>query len=120
VGGLLIRLGKWLEERFPKKLTVTLEDWNRRGYELDTAHEEIDILRGELADLKASHAATIDRVGHLEASAVHKGAVSDLVAHVKAQKDELVALKANLGWSNRGAKGAEIEAMLNGEPLSNE
>lgn len=115
---LIVRFANWLNTRFPEKFTVTMSDWNRRGYEVDKAHEEIDILRGDLNELKANHAATIDRVSRLEAHSAHVDAVKEVIKHVGELKAELVSLKANLGWSNRGAKTAEIEAMLNGEPIN--
>lgn len=77
----------WLESRFPEKVMV------------------------KQADLDAIHA----RIAVVEASAVHKEAVQDLIAVVKALKDDVTALKVNLGWGKSTEKAAEIQAMLNGE-----
>lgn len=107
---LLVRFSKWLEARFPEKLVVNAAEYQ-------SLRAEVDILRGDLNELKANHAATLDRMGRLEYSAAHVDAVKELVKHVGEVKTELVSLKANLGWSNRGTKGEEINAILNGEPI---
>jgi hypothetical protein len=117
----LVRFGKWLEARFPEKVVVTLRDYTVLADLVADSGTELDLLRSELRELKANHEATIDRVGRVEASAVHKGAVQDLVAVVKVLQTELVALKANLGWSKPvledADKAREVQAMLNGEVL---
>src|SRR5690242_5558533 len=96
---LLVRFANWLDTRFPEKVVVTEAAWTARCEQVSRLVVEVDLLRDEMADLKASHDATVDRVAHLEASAVHKGAVSDLVAHVKQLKEEMISLKASLGWN---------------------
>lgn len=114
---LIVRLGKWLDARFPAKVVVTRADYEGLGAQISRLEVELSMLTDRVGTSEASHAATIDRVAHLEASAVHKGAVSDLVQHVKEQKDELTAIKANLGWQPNSAKASELSAMLNGEMI---
>jgi hypothetical protein len=116
---LFVRLGKWLEVRFPAKFVVTAEAYAELKDSLACAKVEIDLLRSDLKTLADSHNATVDRVSHVEASAVHKGAVGDLVGHVQALKNELTAIKANLGWNRVPTDRPELEAMLNGEIIDN-
>ena len=100
----------WLESRFPEKVTVTAEAHALLRGDLDRAEREISTWIGEFAAVKA-------RLTAVETAAVHKEAVQDLIAVVKALKDDVNALKTNLGWSNLGAKTEEIKAMLNGEVI---
>jgi hypothetical protein len=85
---LLIKLGRWLDKRFPEKVVLT--------------RAEIDAL--------------ILRITAVEQNAVHKGAVSDLVLIVKQVKDEFASLKTSLGMNRVG--NDDIEAMLNGTPIT--
>lgn len=85
---LLIKLGKWLETRFPEKHVVT----------------------------PAEYVALLERVANLEANSVHKDAVKDLVLVVKAVKDEFQTVKTGLGLNS--PKASELMAMLNGHPIS--
>lgn len=82
---LIVRLGKWLEVRFPEKVVVTQADYT-------------DLL---------------NRVSMVEQNAVHKGAVADLVKAVKAIKDEQDSFKTSMGFTPQ--KGKVLEAMLNGQ-----
>lgn len=117
----MVRLGNWLDRRFPEKLVVTAADYTRLHDEIGAVRVELDLLREEIHELKANHAATLDRVVHLEASSVHKGAVQELITVIKSTHDELVALKANLGWSKGIVEGpSDLAAMLNGEIVHGE
>jgi len=117
---LLVRLGKWLDARFPAKLTVTMADYLGLVKSLERLEVEQSMHIEKLDELKLNYNAAVDRIAHLEASAVHKGAVNDLLAHVKAQKDELNSLKASLGWNVSAQKADELRAVLNGEPIDHE
>src|SRR6185312_2576728 len=108
----IVRLARWLESRFHEKVVVLHADYVRMRAGLDVAEAEIVLLKDELASLKA-------RLAGAETAAVHKGAVQDVIRVVEAVKTELVALKANLGWSKPIVEGTEkaqeLSAMLNGE-----
>ena len=114
---LLIRLGHWLEARFPKKLIVTVEAYNTICSRQQGHDAELSEIRSRLNDIESSLSKTLERLSVVEASAVHKGAVADLVSAVKAYKDELSAMKVGLGLSRIG--DSEIQAMLNGVPIPN-
>ena len=84
---LIIKLGKYLENRFPERVVVT----------------------------PADYAALLQRIAVVEQNAVHKGAVSDLVKAVKALKDDQDSFKASMGFTPQ--KGQVLEAMLNGQMI---
>ena len=84
---LLIKLGKWLESRFPEKVVVT----------------------------PADYAALLERIDNLERNSVHKDAVKALVLAVKDVKDEFQTVKTGLGLNS--PKTSEILAMLNGQAI---
>ena len=88
---LLIKLGKWLEARFPERLEVSKFDYD----------------------------ALIQRVSQLEQAAVHKDAVRDVIQVIAQVKNDLSSLKTSLGFS-AGPEAAKIEAFLSGEPVSKE
>jgi hypothetical protein len=88
---LLVKLGQWLEKRFPEKLEVS-----KTEYEL-----------------------LIQRISTLEQAAVHKEAVRDVIQVVAQIKNDLSSLKTSLGFS-AGPEAAKIEAFLSGEPVSKE
>lgn len=112
---LLIRLGKWLEQRFPKKLLVTEAAFKALDRGIAQTHSEISMVRGDLKTVELGLAAVVDRVSSIEASAVHKGAVQDLVILVKQINDDVKSLKASLGFQRTPAANGEMLAMLNGE-----
>lgn len=100
----------WLESRFPEKVVVTAEHIARLEFSM------ADALRG----MEGANAALGDheqRLGKVESSAVHKDAVQDLITIVKALKDEVTAMKVNMGWNVKAAQQEEISAMLNGEVI---
>ena len=104
---LIVRLGKWLETRFPEKFVVTAERYNKLENDIAVCIEkttQIDLI--------------LNRLSSVETNAVHKGAVSDLITAVKTLKDEYVSLKASLGMARIG--DADIRAMLNGSPIDPE
>jgi hypothetical protein len=99
---LIVRLGKWLETRFPEKVVVTLEKYGRLEYDIANCVEkstQIDLI--------------LTRLSVVETNAVHKAAVQDLITAVKDLKNEYVSLKASLGMARIG--DSDIKAMLNGE-----
>lgn len=105
---LMVRMGKWLESRFPEKVVVTLRDWH-------SVQEELTIVRAELKDNTLSLNTALERLSVVESSAVHKGAVSDLVKVVKELKDDHMSFKASMGFKSGAIPNEEIQAMLNGE-----
>lgn len=84
---LLIKLGKYLETRFPEKMQVTPEDYRE----------------------------LLSRIDNLEHSSVHKDAVKALVLKMKEMQDEFATVKTGLGLNT--PKVAELQAMLNGEAI---
>lgn len=103
-------LVSWLESRFPEKVVVTAEHYRALSQDLDQAGREITTWIGEVSAVKA-------RVAVVEASAVHKEAVQDLITIVKALKDDVTALKANLGWGKTAEVADLVRATLNGEEI---
>ena len=87
---LIIKLGKYLERRFPERVVVTRSDYD----------------------------ALLLRLSAVEKSAVHVEAVRDVVKAVKALKDDHDSFKASMGFTPQ--KGRILEAMLNGEIISGE
>lgn len=106
---LLVKLGRWLDSRFPAKVIVTVESYEQM-------QTELSMLRGQLNDTTLSLNKALERLSVVEQNAVHKAAVSDLVSVVKVLKDDYTSFKASMGFKT-GAASAEIEAMLNGEIL---
>lgn len=86
---LLVKLGQWLETRFPEKLEVS---------------------KTEYESLK-------QRVLVLETSAVHTEAVKEVIKVIAQVKNDVSSLKTSLGFS-AGPEAAKIEAFLSGEPVS--
>ncbi len=105
---LLVKMGKWLETRFPEKVVVTAESYEQ-------IHTELSMLRSELQEAQLSLSKSLDRLSVVESNAVHKDAVKDLVEVVKAVKLEYSSLKASMGFTP--IKDEEIRAMLNGEQI---
>lgn len=105
---LMVKLGKWLDSRFPEKVIVTTDQYLQ-------LHAELGMLRSQVQDLSISLNTALERLSVVEANAVHKGAVSDLVLVVKELKDDYASFKASMGFVSKPASNKEIEAMLNGE-----
>jgi len=116
---LIVRFANWLNARFPEKLTVTKDMYASLVFVSNRQETELSLLTDRVATVEKNVEALVARVGHLEASAVHKGAVQDLITAVKVLKDEQIAMKANLGWNRNPLADKEIEAMLNGEVIDN-
>lgn len=112
---LISRFARWLESRFPEKLVVSREDYTHLRASVNVVEAEVVMLKDEIAALTA-------RLGAVETAAVHKGAVQDVIRVVEAVKTDIVALKANLGWSKPIVEGTEkaqeLAAMLNGELIN--
>lgn len=98
----------WLEVRFPEKVVVTAVGY--RALQLAIDHQEATIM-----NLLAESNDVVARLAKVEAAAVHKDAVRDLISVVTALKDEVTAIKANLGWQKPVDSNPELSAMLNGE-----
>jgi hypothetical protein len=97
-----------LETRFPEKVVVTAENYL-------SLHAEMSLITARIKELEQNLAPLVQRLSVVEANAVHKGAVQDLVSVVKGLKDEYISLKASMGMSRMG--DSELQAMLNGQPI---
>ena len=113
----LIKLGKWLETRFPKKLVITEAAYTELSNTIHRLHEEVGMLRNDVKTQNLNTVALIDRIATIEASAVHKGAVKDLVSAVQTLKDDYVSFKASMGFNRKPEAVTELQAMLNGEMI---
>jgi len=106
---LLVKLGKWLDSRFPAKVVVTQKQF-------EAMHTELSMMRGTLSDVDLSLNKVLERLAVVESSAVHKGAVSDLVEVVKTLKADYVSFKVSQGFTPQ-AVNHDLSAMLNGQYL---
>jgi hypothetical protein len=88
---LIVKLGHWIETRFPEKLEVS----------------------------KTEYDTLLQRVYNLEQTAVHKQAVQDVIKIIAQTKNDVASLKTSLGFS-AGPEAAKIEAFLSGEPVNQE
>jgi hypothetical protein len=77
---------------------------------------ELSLLRDDVKVHEEGIAAVVDRVARVEASAVHKGAVADLVEVVRDAKAEFETLKSRMGFTTPEA--ADLSAVFNGEPIT--
>ncbi len=100
----------WLESRFPEKMVVSAEAYGQQAESLDRVIDRAE-------RLAVAHADYGLRLGKVEAAAVHKEAVQDLITVVKALQDDVTSLKASLGFNKMVQKQDEISAMLNGEVI---
>src|ERR1700685_92627 len=107
---LIVKLAKWLENRFPEKLVVKAEQY----YALN---EEVSMLRNELKDAQLSLTKALERLSVVESNAVHKGAVSDLVIAVKTMKEDYATFKANTLGGNKPLTEEDMNEMFNGGPI---
>lgn len=112
----LVKLGQWLDSRFPAKVTVTLRQYEALQSCQDNLATEVSMLRSELNDRTLSLNKILDRLSVVESSAVHKGAVSDLVEVVKTLKDDYISYKVSQGFTPK-AVNHDLSAMLNGQYL---
>ena len=85
---LLVKLGAWLDKRFPEKVMVTAWDY---------------------ASLKA-------KVDALEHSSVHVENVKVVISEIQKLKDELASLKTSLGINGMTRSSPVAEAYLNDLP----
>lgn len=92
---LLVKLGQWLDARFPAKVVVLESDYKELRERMSGLESQIISLRKE---------------------AVHKDAVKDLVLVVKSVKEDFQSLKTSLGFSAQ-LVNPELTAVLNGEYL---
>lgn len=95
---LLVKLGVWLDARFPAKVVIKEIDYI-------ALQERMTILESQIVALRHD--------------AVHKDAVKDLVLVVKAVKDDFQSLKTSLGMSAQPVN-PELTALLNGEYLGSQ
>ena len=115
---MLVKLGHWLETRFPEKVTLALSDYEGLKNKLSGQDAELGLLRAKLDMLEANIEPIVSRLSVVEVNAVHKGAVQDVLTAVDALKNEYVSLKASLGMAVIQDKG--IKALLNGYPTEGE
>lgn len=113
---LLIRLGKFLEARFPKKILLVEADYNALRAKVEGLDAELQLLRGDLKDCLSAVEIAASRIGTVETAAVHKEAVKTVVLELQKVKDEFASLKTSLGFS-RTTVPPEVQAMLNGEVI---
>jgi hypothetical protein len=93
---MLINLGKWLEQRFPKKVHVTVSDWTT------------------VVEFVAKYKDIETRLQLVETNAVHKEPVKLLVEEMAKLKAELASLRTGLGITASANSPESMEAMLNG------
>lgn len=105
---ILVRFGKWLDSRFPAKVTLTEASFDLLVSDLKHLQTKVD----KLGDLDR-------RLALVETSAVHKGAVQDLVKVVAQLKEDYSSFKASSGFVPTHVS-PEIQAMLNGEYIPSE
>lgn len=113
---LLIKLGKFLEARFPKKLHVVEADYFAMKAKVEGLDAEISLLRQDLKDHADSLGIVVNRVGTVETAAVHKEAVKSVISELQKIKDEFASLKTSLGFSRTSAL-PEPQAAYNGETM---
>lgn len=104
---LIVKLGKWLESRFPPKLLVLESDYRELKSRVD-----------ELADCNKNISILITRMSAIEQSAAHTDAVKIIIAEMVKLKEEFTTLKTGLGLSR--IQDADVQAMLNGMPVTPE
>lgn len=86
----LASIGRWLQTRFPERKVVGDAEFNN----------------------------LLLRIENLEKNSVHVDAVKALVMAVKDVKDEFATVRTGLGLNS--PKAAELQAMLNGQPIHEE
>ena len=114
---LLVKLGAWLDTRFPEKVVITRDLYDEVRVQVYHLAARIAAVDSKLQRVETSLEAANSRLFKVENSAVHKGAVSDVVIAVQALKADVVSLKANLGM-NRVLADKELQIMLSGEEIN--
>jgi prefoldin subunit 5 len=112
---MLIKLGKFLEQRFPKKVLLVEADYNALRAKVEGLDAELQLLRADLKESVNSVEVAVSRIGAVETAAVHKEAVKTVISEIQKVKDEFASLKTSLGFSRQPPP--EISMMLNGEPI---
>lgn len=115
----IVKLGQWLDSRFPAKVIVTADSFlelQRKQVDFASSvvrlHNYVDSLVEKMNTLE-------NRMRVVESNAVHKGAVQDLVTITTQLKDDYTSFKASMGFVAKEAR-PELTAMLNGEYLPGE
>ena len=115
---MLVKIASFLDRRFPEKRVVTAQEYDKLNSLIQAAHTELSDMTSRLENIEKSAEATIRRLSVVEQSAVHKAAVQEVIKHVELVKEEMTALKFGLGLDRpQTSKDAEINAVLNGQPL---
>lgn len=105
----LIKLGKWLENRFPKQVVVTEQSYQQLKQRLD------------LLETVGTGISTLEvRIATIESNAVHKEPVKLLVEEMAKMKAELASLRTGLGITTSASSPEAMETMLNGSFISQE
>lgn len=105
----IVRLGKWLETRFPEKVVVTTTDYMALATQLA-------VIGSQLKDIDLSLNTALERLSVVETSAVHKEPVKLLVEEVDRLSKDYKSFKASMGFTP-SVSNAEIQALINGEPI---
>ncbi len=103
-------LVNWLESRFPEKVVVSAERYTQFAADVEALADRVITVNSDLLH----HG---ERLSKIEAAAVHKEAVQDLIRVVKALQDDVTSLKTSLGFNKMVQKQDDISAMLNGEVI---
>lgn len=106
---LMLKVAKWLDSRFPAKVTITLA-----GYE--ALVKQGGDLRSELNDMGLSLNKALERLSVVELNSVHKEPVQILISDLARMKADYASFKASMGFRGE-AISAEVEALLNGEVI---
>lgn len=106
---LIVKMGRWLDSRFPAKVVVT-------EAQFAALNEELSTLRAQVNDQGLSLNKTLERMSVVEGNAVHKEPVALAIQELDKLKQDYTSFKASMGFSNK-ALSPKIQAMLNGEVL---
>lgn len=104
---MLINLGKWLEQRFPKQVVLVEQDYQQ--------------LKKRIQDLEDRYIAVEEltlKIRMIETTAVHKEPVQELIKAMAQMKAEIVSLRAGLGITASATSPEAMETMLNGAFIS--
>lgn len=104
---LLVKLGVWLDRRFPVKVIVTETQYQQ-------LHTEVSMLRSELKDMTDSLNKSLERLSVIELSAVHKEPVQLVIAELEKLKADYTSFKASMGFT---PAHDVISALFNGESI---
>jgi aspartate ammonia-lyase len=117
---LLIKLGHYLEARFPKKLVVLESDYTTLRDRVRSIDAELSLIRQDVKEAVNSIEVMVSRVGTVETAAVHKEAVKTVISELQKIKDEFASLKTSLGFNRQVQIPPEVTMMLNGEPMGDQ